>query len=85
MRAFRKKNGQLQVCRTTEGVMDLYNGEVSEKTLQIFSPSLPTEYVTTFSGRTDAPEVSGQMDRQTDPTTVTLTAHAHQRLMNEWM
>ena len=38
----------------------------SEKSPHIFRPLLPAEYVTVFSGRTDAP----------DPTTVTLAAHA---------
>ena len=64
------------------GVLDLCNGVVSGKTLQIFSPSLPVEYVTTFSGRTDAPEVRfDQTNRQTDPTTVTVAAHARRGLI----
>ena len=73
---------------TTEGVLDLRNEAVSEKTPQIFSPSLPAEYVTAFSGRTDTPEVrcdltDKQTDRQTELTTVTLAAHAHQGLTSE--
>ena len=38
-------------------ILEIYNGAVSEKTPQIFLPPLPAEYVTVFSGRTDAPEV----------------------------
>ena len=58
---------------------------VSEKTPQMILPLLPTEYVTTFSWRTDAPEVrcdlmDRQTDRQTDPTTVTLAMHARRGL-----
>ena len=40
---------------TMQEVPDLCNGVVSEKTPQIFPPSLPAEYVTSISGRTDAP------------------------------
>ena len=41
--------------------------KMSEKTPQFFSPSLPAEYVTAFSGRTDAPEVRCDLtDKQTD-------------------
>ena len=37
MRIFRSdKNGRLRISRTTEGVLDLCNGAVSEKTPQIF-------------------------------------------------
>ena len=43
--------------RATEGVLDLCNGAVSEKTSQNFSPSPLAEYVTAFSGRTVALEV----------------------------
>ena len=38
-------------------VLDLCNGAISEKNPQIFGPPLPAEYVTVFSGRTDAAEV----------------------------
>ena len=34
--AFRRKNGRLYVRPSTEGVLDLCNGAVSEKTPQIF-------------------------------------------------
>ena len=37
-------------------LLDLCNGAVSEKTPQILWPLWPAEYVTVFSGRTDAPE-----------------------------
>ena len=67
MRAFRSR-------RTTEGVLDLRNEAVSKKTPPIYLPSLPVEYVTSISGRTDAPEVK---HTQTNPTTVTLAAEAH--------
>ena len=36
MRAFRMKNGRLNVWPSMEGAADLCNGAVSEKTLQIF-------------------------------------------------
>ena len=50
--------------------MAFNNGAVSEKTPQIFGPPLPAEYVTVFSGRTDAPEVRCDLtDRQTDTQT----------------
>ena len=42
----------------------------SEKTPQIFGPPLPAEYVTVFSGQTDAPEVICDLtDRHTDKQT----------------
>ena len=64
-------------------VLDLRNGAVSEKTPQIFWPPLPAEYVTVFSGRTDALEVSFDLtDRHTHrTTTVTLAAHARRGLI----
>ena len=45
--------------------------KVSEKIPQIFRPKLHPEYVTAFSGRTDAPDArcdltNSQTDRQTD-------------------
>ena len=40
-----------------EGALDLGKGAVSEKTPQIFRPSSPTEFVTAFLERTDAPKV----------------------------
>ena len=63
------------------GVLDLCNGAVSEKTPQIFWPLLPVEYVTSISGWKDVLDVrcwltDTQTDRRTDPTTVTLAAHA---------
>ena len=42
---------------TTEGVLNLCNRAVSEKTPHIFWPLLPIECVTSISGRTDAQEV----------------------------
>ena len=36
MRAFSRKNGRLYIWPSTEGVLDLCNGAVSEKTPQIF-------------------------------------------------
>ena len=67
-------------------VLELCNRAVSEKILQIFSPSLPAEYVTAFSGGTDALEVRYDLtdrhtDGQTNPTTVTLAAHACRGLL----
>ena len=60
----------VHVWLSTKGVLDLRNGVVSEKTPLIFGPPLPTEYVTEFSGQTDAPEVRSDLtDRQTDTTT----------------
>ena len=55
MRAFRRKMADCTHGRTTEGVLDLCNGAVSEKTPQFVLPSLPAEYVTAVLGRTDAP------------------------------
>ena len=40
---------------TMQEVPDLCNGAVLEKTPHKFPPSLPAEYVTSISGRTDAP------------------------------
>ena len=54
----------LQYPKTQEAVY-LCNGAVSEKSPHIFRPPLPAEYMTVFSGRTDAPET----------TTVTLATH----------
>ena len=54
----------------TEGVLDLCSEAVSEKTPQMFWPSLPVEYVILISGQTDAPEVRCDLtDRQTDKQT----------------
>ena len=71
---FSQENGRPSVWLSMEGVLDLRNGAVSEKTPQILRPPLPAEYVTVFSGRTDAPEVRCDLtDRHTDrTTTVTL-------------
>ena len=64
MHAFRRK------WLSMEGVLDLHNRAVSEKTPQIFRPPLPAESVTVFSGPTDAPEVrcdNGQTDAYSNP------------------
>ena len=67
---------------TTQEAVYLCNGAVSEKSPQIFRPPLPVEYVTVFSGRTDAPGLRFDLtDTQTDPTTVTLAAHARRGLI----
>ena len=63
---------------TLQEAVYLCNGAASEKSTQIFRPSLPVEYVISFSGQTDAPEVRFRTD--TDPTTVTLAAHARRGL-----
>ena len=52
---FRRKMADCMYGRIMEGVLDLCNRVVSGKNPQIFSPSLPAEYVTAFSGRTDTP------------------------------
>ena len=65
---------------STEGVLDVPNGTVSEKTQETFRPTLPAEYMTVFSGRTDAPEVKcdlKQTQRQTDRTTTVTLLHIH--------
>ena len=48
-----------------EGVLDLHNGVVSEKIPHMFSPLLPTKYMTVFSGRTDTPEVKCDLTSRT--------------------
>ena len=51
MRVHENTHGKMADCthgRTTEGVLDLCNGAVSEKTPQIFLPLFPAEYVTAF-------------------------------------
>ena len=67
VRAFRE-NGRPNVWLSTE-TAGSPNGQFQKKTHK-FWPPLPTEYVTVFSGRTDAPEV--RCDGQTD----------HSRLQN---
>ena len=81
--AVEKVRGMSLQYPTTGGAVYLCNGAVSEKSPQIFRPSLPVEYVTEFSGRTDAPKVRCDLtDTQTDrTTTVTLDAHARRGLM----
>ena len=54
---FLQENGKLYVWPSTEGGLDLCNKVVSEKTQQIFGPSLLAEYMTAFSGRIEAQEV----------------------------
>ena len=80
--SFRSQNGRLNVWLSKQEVLVIGNGEVSEKTLQIVWPLLPTEYVILISGRTDTPMVRFYLtDRHKQTTTVTLTAHVHQGLM----
>ena len=43
------ENGSLHVWCSMEGVLDLSNRAVSEKTSQIFGPPLPTENMTVIS------------------------------------
>ena len=57
MCVIRRKNGRPNVWRPREGSLHLGNEGVSEKTSQIFLPSLSAEYVAAFSRRTEAPEV----------------------------
>ena len=73
--------GKWPTVRTgfNRAVLDFCNREVSEKTPQIFGLPLPAEYVTGFSGRTDAPEArchcdltDAQTHTHTHTTTVTL-------------
>ena len=60
----------LYVGRSTQGLLDLHNEAVSEKPPEICRLSLPAEYVTAFTGRTDAPEVRCDItDRQTETLT----------------
>ena len=54
---------------------------MSEKTLQIFSPLLPTVYVTAFLGRTDAPKVRCDLT-DTHTHTHTHTADRHDDYRN---
>ena len=71
------ENGRPNVWLSTEGVLDLRNGAVSEKTPQIFRPPLPAEYVTVFSWPTDTPEVRCDLKRQTDRTTTVTLLRMH--------
>ena len=87
--AVEKVQGMSLQYPTTQEAVYLCNRAVSEKSPQIFQPPLPVEYVTVFSGRTDAPGVRFDLtDRHThththtDPTTVTLVAHARRGLTN---
>ena len=48
---------------STEGVLDLCNGGVSEKTPQYFGPLLPAECMTVFSGQIDDLEVRCDLAR----------------------
>ena len=57
------------------------NEAVSKKTLHIFLPPMSAEYVTVFSGRTDAPEVRFDLTDTQRHTDLTLAAHAHRGLM----
>ena len=64
--AVEKVRGMSLQYPTTQEAVYLCNGTVLEKSPKIFRPPLPAEYVTVFSGRTDAPEVRCDLtDRQT--------------------
>ena len=76
---FLQKNGR-PYGHSTEAVLDLRNGAVSEKTPQIFRLPLPAEYMTEYSGRTNAPEMGFHLT-DTRMTTVTLAAHARRGLI----
>ena len=83
--AAKKVRGMSLQYPTTQEAVYLCNGAISEKSPQILRPLLPAEYVTAFSGRTEAPEVrcdltDRQTHRHTDPTTVTLAAHVRRGL-----
>ena len=65
--AVEKVRGMSLQYPTKQEAVYLCNGAVSEKSPQIFRPPLPVEYVTVFSGRTDAPGVRCDLtDRHTD-------------------
>ena len=65
--AVEKVRGMSLQYPTTQEVVYLCNEAVSEKSPQIFWPSLPVEYMAEFSGRTDAPEVRCDLtDRHDD-------------------
>ena len=77
-------NGRLYVWLSTEGMLDLCNGVVSEKTPQIFWPLLLAEYVTVFSGRTDTPEVRCDLtDTHTQTNHSNPPVHAHRGIKND--
>ena len=58
---FSFQNGRLHTWHTMQEAMYLCNRAVSEKSTQIFGPSLPVEYVLSFSGQTDTPDVRSQL------------------------
>ena len=64
-------------------VQKLWNGTVSEKIPKNFQPTLHTEYLTVFSGRTDAPEARCDLTdghTHTGRTTTITLAHARRGL-----
>ena len=70
--AVEKVRGMSLQYPTTQEAVHICNGAVSEKSPENFNfrPPLPAEYVTVFSGQTDAPEVRCDLtDRQTHRTT----------------
>ena len=93
----RNKMADCTDSHTMEEALYLRNGAVSEKSTQIFWPSLPVEYIhicmwhqfldeqtlqlEVRCGLTDG-QTGRQTHRHTDPTIVTLAAHAHWGLMN---
>ena len=76
-----KKMATYTDSHTIQEAVYLCNRAVSEKSTQLFSSSLPVEYVISFSGRTDAPEVRLTDGHTHKTTTVTLAAHAHRGLI----
>ena len=71
---------QLHIWCRKQCLSALEQFAVSEIPTQIFWPSLPVEYMISFSGQTDTPEVRCWLTDThtcTQSTTVTLTAHAH--------
>ena len=72
------------MSRVSKWRHNFWTERFQRKSHYFFLPLLPAEYVTVFSGRTDAPGVRFDLtDTQTDPTTVTLAVHARRGLITQ--
>ena len=69
--------------RTRPEAVYLCNRAVPEKKPTNIWPPLPTEYMTVFSGQSDAPVVRCDTQTHTWSSTITFAAHAHRGLIIE--